>query len=81
VAATAVWLMVAGFQPVVRWQLSQEMARLVPPLWFVGMPVDETPWQVVQVPGAMPAWFIVAGRQALVLWQLSQAAAGFAPPL
>ena len=40
VAATAVWLIVAGFHTVVRWQLSQAAAALAPPLWFVGMPLD-----------------------------------------
>ena len=43
VAATTVWFIVAGRQPVVRWQLSQEMAVLVPPLWLAGIPVDVTP--------------------------------------
>ncbi len=43
VAATTVWFIVAGTQALVRWQLSQATEALVPPLWFVGMPVDETP--------------------------------------
>ena len=43
VAETTVWLIVAGFQAVVRWQLSQATVTFVPPLWFVGIPVDVFP--------------------------------------
>jgi hypothetical protein len=43
VAATAVWVIIAGFHAVVRWQLSQAAVALVPPLWFVGMPVEVLP--------------------------------------
>jgi hypothetical protein len=32
VAATAVWVIVAGFQAAVRWQLSQAAVAFVPPL-------------------------------------------------
>jgi hypothetical protein len=43
VAATVVWLIVAGRQAVVRWQLSQAAVAFVPPLWFVGIPVEVLP--------------------------------------
>ena len=58
------WLKVAGVQPDVRWQVSQDC---VVGMCVVGLPVAVVPlWQVAQVPGAMPAWLKVAGVQALV---------------
>ena len=68
VTLTTVWFIVAGRQAVVRWQLSQEIPGLVPPLWLAGSPVAELPlWQVAQVPGVTPVWLNVAGTQAVVL--------------
>ena len=61
---TAVWLKVAGFQAVVRWQASQELAVWI---WLVGLPVALLPlWQVEQEPGAIPVWLKVAGFHAEV---------------
>jgi len=63
------WLKVAGFQAVVRWQVSHDA---VVGMWDAGLPVAVLPlWQVMHVPGVMPAWLKVAGRHALVLWQES----------
>jgi len=50
---TPAWLKVAGFQAVVRWQLSHEA---VVGICDDGLPVAVLPlWQVAQLPGAMPA--------------------------
>ena len=43
VAVTTVWFIVAGRQPVVRWQLSQEIPGFVPPLCEPGRPVAALP--------------------------------------
>jgi len=70
--ATLLWLMVAGVQPVVRWQVSQdavvEMCVALLPLAVVPL------WQELQVPGATLLWLMVAGVQPVVRWQVSHEA-------
>lgn len=62
--ATPLWLKVAGFQPVVRWQESQ---ACVVAIWLEDLPVAVLPlWQVEQPPGVTPAWLNVAGFQPVV---------------
>ena len=52
-AATLVWLNVAGFQPVVRWQVSQPC---VVGTCAAGLPLAVDPlWHVTQVPAATVA--------------------------
>lgn len=61
---TPVWLKVAGFQALVRWQASQAW---VVTMWLLVLPVAVVPlWQVAQVPGATPVWLKVAGFQPVV---------------
>jgi hypothetical protein len=61
---TPAWLNVAGFQAVVRWQVSHDA---VVGIWDAGLPVAVVPlWQVMHVPGVTPAWLNVAGFQAVV---------------
>jgi len=62
--ATLLWLKMAGVQPFVRWQVSQEA---VVETWPEFLPVAVVPlWQELQVPGATLLCFIVAGVQAVV---------------
>ncbi|OGM03849.1 MAG: hypothetical protein A2008_08395 [Candidatus Wallbacteria bacterium GWC2_49_35] len=64
-AATLLWLMVAGVQAVVLWQVSHEA---VVEMWLEFLPVAVVPlWQEAQVPGATLLCFIVVGVQAVVL--------------
>ena len=47
-AATPLWLKVAGVQPLLRWQTSQDWLVL---MWLAGLPAAPLPlWQVEQVP-------------------------------
>ena len=70
--ATMLWLIVAGVQPDVRWQVSHEAVVVVCPEF---LPLAMVPlWQELQVPGATPLWFIVAGVQPPVRWHVSQLA-------
>ena len=64
--------MVAGVQPVVRWQLSQEA---VVEICLAVLPEALLPlWQVAQLPTVTVLWLNVAGSQAVVRWQLSHEA-------
>ena len=61
---TPVWLNVAGFQAVVRWQVSQ---ACVVGTWVPGLPVAVEPlWHVAQEPGVTPVCVKVAGFHAVV---------------
>ena len=67
---TPLWSKVAGFQAVVRWQLSQRLSLVMCPAFF---PVALVPlWHEKQLPTTC-AWSTrVAGFQADVEWQDSQ---------
>jgi len=57
--------------PFMVWHESHEA---VVGMWFDGLPVAETPWQVAQVPGATPIWLKPALIQVVVRWHESQEA-------
>jgi len=76
-AAMPVWLNVAGFHAVVRWQLSHCAEVVMCVADFTSMLANVPPWQLMHVPAAIPAWPKVGGTgsQAVVdVWQLSHAA-------